>query len=186
MTSVPPTTLRSLPQRSVRAADVVEADQLEPADAERRPPTRPAVPKSKSSSSQAPNVTNSACAAAVRPSIADDGGPPGGGRAGVGGRGDGGAGGPARLAPAIQAGQHDPGHRHDADGADAGRLQRHDVTAATSPSSVTPIEQPERPRRLEQPGDATAAVVGHVVGGPRDDADVEDDLGQRRARAARR
>ena len=68
ITAAPPTTLRSLPQRSVRAADVVDATSSSPpmpnvtAD-------RAAVPKPKSSSSHAPNVTNSACAAAVSPSM---------------------------------------------------------------------------------------------------------------------
>ena len=38
-------------------------------------------------------------------------------------------------------------------------------------------QQAERPRRLDDPDDPAAPLVGHVVGGPRNQADVEHDLG---------
>ena len=98
-----------------------------------------AVPKPKSSSSHAPNVTNSAWAAAVSPSMLMTTAHPAGSSrvAGVSGRDvvwctAGSRSRRACTTPAIATTPTAP----------TTKLQRHDDTAATSPSRVTPMSNP--------------------------------------------
>ena len=53
---------------------------------------------------------------------------------------------------------------------------RHDDSAVTSPSEADADEEAERPRRLGEADDPPARRVRDVVGDPRGEAEVEDDL----------
>ena len=138
MIAAPRLTLRSLPQRSVRAADVVEA-------ASSRAPmpnvtaASPAVPTPKSSSIHAPNVTNTDCDAAISPNMPTSAAHPLGRSrrpTPAAARSRWGAGTPASSRATQQPGGGDTPT------APSTYDHRHDVTAATSPSVVTPIRRP--------------------------------------------
>jgi hypothetical protein len=68
ITAAPPATLSSLPQRSVRAADVVEAASSR-APSPKVTAAKLTVRTPNSSSSHGPNVTNKACVADIRQNI---------------------------------------------------------------------------------------------------------------------
>ena len=178
----PATTLRSLPQRSVRAADVDEATSSR-APIPNVTAASPAVPNPKTSSSHAPNVTKSDWAAAIRPNRATTAAHPlGRSRAATVRRGRGGRGGDLVT---VEAGEDHAGGGDDGDGADdvrpAPRRRRGD-----EPERVTPTSRPRAHDVSMMPTDPAAPLVGHVVGRPRDQPDVEHDLRQGEQQQAER
>ena len=178
ITALPPITLRSLPQRSVRVIESPEADSSTAPRANVIAASTVSLTPN-SSCSHGPNVTNSDSLAAIRPITPTIASHPAGGTLdhtdaalSVGA-----SGGTARgsAGAVVQAGEHDD-QDHARRQCRGGvrppprRRRRHQSHGADAD------QQSERPRHLVEPDDAAALGERHVVGDPRPGADDEDDV----------